>query len=275
MFRFLTLFPEYDADKDGGGSDGGTGSDGDKKPDENKDKSGPGADDKGGGDKKSPEKTEDDKITLDDFNDLQKRFDDLTSKAGKQGNELGKKAKDLDELTAKMKTEPLEFIKAMAEHSGIELNFDKKTVDPHKDLMSDDEATRKAAMDKMAEDAKTVAIKNSIMAEISPAIKSIQEDNMARRYKDFDILHDDRNSIEAKVNASVLTRTELLHLAARGQNVDGAIEAAKVEAVKDYVEELRLKAEAGADTGGVGDPNKGATKTANMVDYVKHKLKMK
>lgn len=271
MFRFLTLFPDLDADKDGGGSDAGTGAEGDKKAGANEDK--PGSDAATGDDKKDrPEKTEDDKITIEDHKKLKAEYDALKTRVGKQGDELGKKAKTLKELQDKMKDDPEGFMEALAEATGKKVNFGKKTADPNKDLMSDDDDVRKAAMNKMTEEQKEAAMENRIMGRIKPTLKSIHDTDMANRYKDFDILADDRGQIEAKYNSGLIGREELFHKAAQADNMKKSLEAAKVEAVEEYVEQLRLKAEADTGTGGEGDPKKGAAKSSDMKDFVKAQL---
>lgn len=161
---------------------------------------------------------------------LEKRFTETEAAHAKLKTEVGKnadRAGKYDQLIKSMTKDPQAFLSEFAKNSGIELPAAKpKLTGTLTDFQSEGGLEKLAdALNKSATDAAT--------RQLSPVVNKVMEAHFAQVFPDYNDLSEDRTGIEAAVATGQLTKTEVLHFAARGMKRD---EALKEHGDKRYAE---------------------------------------
>lgn len=227
---------------EGGESGGGAADDAGKQPDLDDAEAGKATDEggdvgkKGGEDKASDKKP--DAPTVDsltkDLADRTSELDHLKSKLGKQSDKVGILNKTLETL----KSDPRKFLTTFAKQAGVKLNFeDEKKMPDLKDALADEDT-------QVGADAIMARLENMekrMSGDVAGTIDALRTDNLAREYKDWEDLSEDRDILDGAITLNQISKDELLQLAARGQNLPQSIEVARKEGKDEYIKELATK----------------------------------
>jgi len=186
-----------------------------------------------------------------DLNDAKGKYDDISSKLGKQSAQI----KTLRDFSKKMKEDPKGMAAKILKDAGIKAAFDgDKAIDLGKAMSIEDESERAAAA-KTYEEQMQVKLQNQLKSVLAP----VQEHILSTRHADWDDLGDTRDSLSLAVASGQMSETELTHLAARGLGMGDALKEAGKLAVEEYKESLAQKGKeqvsrgAGTDEGGSED----------------------
>ncbi len=174
-----------------------------------------------------------------------KKYEDLSSKIGKQATQIGvlKKIQDLQ------KNNPKELIAAIAKEGGVKVDFGDTSPDISKVFETEDPTAIEAAIKHSQNQAYA-----QLKAEFGPQLEAMFQNQLKTQYPDFDDLGQDRDILSGKVLSNEMTHVELLHLAAQGANMPQALEAAKAQGREDYRKELAEKAAGNFPEGGEYTP---------------------
>jgi hypothetical protein len=165
------------------------------------------------------------------FADLETKYKDVTSKLGKQSEHI----KTLKDFNERIKTKPKDLIASIAKQTGLKVQFDG---DQKPDLAA---IFASGNPEKQAKAVESLQGNDPRLDAVIERLSVLDEQALANQYKDWDDLGDERDALSLAVSVGKIKPSELTHLATRGLNLDKAIEAAKKEAVEEYIDSLQTK----------------------------------
>lgn len=156
---------------------------------------------------------------------------EIAKKLGKQSDQVG----TLKRFTDKLKSNPKALLEELAKQAKVKLYFDEPNKPDLAKLLAE------GTPEQQAEALQTLNTKDPRLDAVLEKLSVLDEQQMATKYADWDELGESRDVIGLSAAVGKLSLSELNHLAARGLNLPEAIEAAKKQAVEEYIDSLQTK----------------------------------
>lgn len=209
--------------------------------------------------KLSPEEI---KLALKERDELKGKYDEITRKLGKQSDQIG----TLKKLQDKLKTNPEALLAELAKQAGKKVYFD----DPNKPNLA--QLLTEGTAEEQAKAIQSLNAKDPRLDAVLEKLSVLDEQAMANKYDDWDSLGESRDVVGLASAVGKLSISELNHLAARGLHLSEAIEAAKKQAVEEYIDSLQTKNKGQID-GSRGRPKASAQEAALEFENILKDLK--
>lgn len=164
----------------------------------------------------------------------------VKKKMGQQAQVVGA----YNKLNEYMKSNPQRFIKEMAAEAGLQLSINGNDAPPKFD---DNFDPNQASNNLLAMENRIIG---RMKAELAPQIQTLFEEDMRKKYPDYEDMDDSRELLKTNLLSKRMTYNELLHLAAQGLNMADALTAAKESGKTELRAELEKKAKGALEPGG-------------------------
>lgn len=176
---------------------------------------------------------------LTEYPTLKSDKEKLAKKLGEQSGHIG----TLKKFQESLKTKPRDLLEGLAKQAGLKVYFDE----PNKTDLAQALSAGTAEEQAKAIQALHATAKDPRVDLVMEKLSVLDEQRMANQYTDWDGLGETRDVIALASAAGKIGPTELNHLAARGMHLTETIEAAKKQAVEEYIESLQSKSKGQID----------------------------
>lgn len=204
--------------------------------------------------------------------DITPKYDDLNKRVGHQANQLS----DYNKIKKGLKDDATALIKSMAEEAGVKINFEDSKpsadLDTVKALFAGSTEDVAKGVEKIAEMIEAKA-QEKVDGKVTPVVDMMIDNKLSQKYKDYDDFAEVREDIQLKVTTNVMSKKEVLHMAARATKLEEygkaqqtiGYEKAKTEFKEKFADQL-------GDTGGNMDIKTDKPSNKQILSGVLNKL---